>query len=117
MRIALPDPRKEILRFGEQIRLVEHIDRALALRRDVASCPWPISRVVQPHLPEHALHHFHLLLPPGLRSVDHMQQQVCFPRFLERGAERGDQMVRQLPEEADWVADAEPKARAEPTPT
>ena len=42
-----------------------------------------------------------------------MQQQVCFPRFLERGAERGDQMVRQLPDEADCVADAEPIAPAD----
>src|SRR2546426_9118745 len=71
MRIALPDPRKEVLRFGEQIRLIEHIDRALALRRDVAPFPLPISRVVQPHLPEHALHHFHLLLP---RSEEHTSE-------------------------------------------
>ena len=41
----------------------------------------------------------------GDERVDHVQQQVGVHRLLERRAERGDQVVRQVADEADRVGE------------
>jgi len=42
-----------------------------------------------------------------VRRVDDMQQDVRVARFLERRAERGDEVVGQLADESDGVGEAE----------
>ena len=59
--------------------------------------------IVGTKLIEHRVHDTPLLLPLRMARVDHVQQQIRLTHFLERRAERRDQMVRQLADEADRV--------------
>ena len=54
---------------------------------------------------EHLLHHLGALLPPDVRNVDDMQEEVRFSHFLERRSEGRHEMVRQLADEANRVGE------------
>ena len=54
-------------------------------------------------LGEHLAHRGDLTLGVGVRAVDHVQDEVGLGDLLERRAERLDQLVRQVPDEADGV--------------
>src|SRR2546430_1056206 len=88
--------------------------RNVALRPDLDADPLSPQLAQEPGL--HArghLHYLHLLLPAGMSGVDDVEQEIRSARLLERGAERSDQMVRQLADEADGVGDAEPVPSAD----
>src|SRR5439155_21131263 len=85
----------------------EDIHDSLAIAYHASRIPHPTRRV-QSHLIKHRLHNVNLLLPAGMRGIDDVEQQIRGARLLERGAERSDQMVRQLADEPDRVGDAEP---------
>jgi hypothetical protein len=53
--------------------------------------------------PEYGSHGLNPPVAIRLRTVDHMNQQVGGRHFLERGAERRDQLVRQSVDEADRI--------------
>ena len=55
-------------------------------------------------LGEHLAHRGDLALRVGVRAVDHVQDQVGVGDLLQRRAERLDQLVGQVPDEADGVA-------------
>jgi hypothetical protein len=59
--------------------------------------------LVRTELIEDSVHDMTLLLPLRMAGVDHVQQQIGLPYFLERRAERGNEMVRQLADEADGI--------------
>ena len=46
-----------------------------------------------------------LLLCVGMPDVEHVQEQVGVNRFLEGGFEGGDEIVRQIADEADGVGE------------
>ena len=52
---------------------------------------------------QHRLHGLDLHREFRVAGVDHMQQQISLDRFLQRGAKRGDQAVREVANEADGV--------------
>ncbi|MNY51159.1 hypothetical protein D3C86_1867240 [compost metagenome] len=62
-------------------------------------------QLVRADLLEHRIHLLDLQLALRLVSIDHVQQQVGIARFLERGAERLDQLVRQVTDEADGIGE------------
>ena len=59
---------------------------------------------VNTDLLQHAIDRVDLRLGFRIGRVDHVQQQVGVPRFLEGRAERGEEVVRQIADEADRVA-------------
>src|SRR3989440_6006181 len=63
--------------------------------------------------PQFSLDDVHLLLPCRMRRVDDVQQQVRRPRLLERRAERGDEVMRQLANEAHGVRETKPVPAAD----
>src|SRR4051812_28794899 len=87
-----PDP---LLQRKERL-LIEQID----LVEDQQS--WPVAN---PELLEHLLDDDALLLPRRLARVDDVEEEIRFCRLLERRAERGDEVMRQLPDESDGVGD------------
>jgi len=48
-----------------------------------------------------------------VRRVDHVQHEIGGARFLERRPERRDQVMRQLPDEADGIGEPEPVPSAD----
>ncbi len=72
----------------EPVQLVEDLDRGDLVGVDFR---------------EHAAHGGHLELAVGVRRVDDVHQQVRGRNFLERGAKRRDERVRQAIDEADGV--------------
>src|SRR3989442_2392550 len=107
VRIALPHLGEKCLRVREEIRFVEDVDHPLAVGTATAV---PRSAFRVPHF---ALHDLHLLLPRRMPRVDHVQQQVRRARFLEGRAERGNEVVRQLADEADGVGETKPVSVAD----
>ena len=69
--------------------------------------------LVQPELEQHLIHDEPLLLPQRVARVDDVQQQIRVARLLERGAERRDEMVRQLADEPDGVGEQHVRVLAE----
>jgi hypothetical protein len=65
-------------------------------------------------LGQHALDGFDVPLAVGIGGVDDVQQQIGLHHFLERGAERRDQAVRQAIDEADRVRQQDLRALREP---
>src|SRR6185503_16046814 len=53
------------------------------------------------------LHRVHLIVERGVTGVDHVDEEVRLGELLERGLERGHQLVRQLADEADGVGQDE----------
>src|SRR5207244_11984694 len=70
----------------------------------------PHSEFPTPHF---SFPHLHLLLPRRMRRVDDVEQQVRRPRLLERRAERGDEVMRQLANEAHGVRETKPVPAAD----
>ena len=64
-----------------------------------------VGLVGQPELLEDGLDRLDLLLGLGARGVDDVEQQVGLAGLFERGLERGDQVVRQVADEADRVGE------------
>ena len=87
---------------GDAVGLVQDEDRRM---------------VGQLELVEDLLDGADLLLGLRARRVDHVQEQVGLARLLERGLERGDQRVRQVPDESDGVGEQDLPAAAEPPAT
>ena len=81
----------------EQVGLVEHEQAG-----DVA----------QPQLLQQPLDDVLLVLDVLVGGVDDVEQQVGIAELLERGAERGDQIRREIRDEADRVRDRSPRPRA-----
>ena len=54
---------------------------------------------------EDLLHRLHLRVVRRVGGVDDVQEQVGVVQLLERGAEGGDQILRQVADEADGVGD------------
>ena len=71
-----------------RVRLVDHDDLGHVDGADVA---------------DHLAHGGQLLLRRRVRAVHHVQDQVGVADLLHRGAERLDQVVRQVPDEPDGV--------------
>ena len=65
-------------------------------------------------LVEHAAHGVHPAIAVGRRRVDDVQHQVGVGDFLERGAKRRDQRVRQPIDEADGVGHQQLAAVGQP---
>ena len=84
----------------DRVRLVEHEQARLLAHADRLQ-----------HVLDGARHGEELLLVRA--RVDHVQEQVGPPRLLQRGAERVDELVRQLADEPDRVRD-EVRAALEP---
>ena len=84
---------------GARIGLVQHQELRPLVRADLL---------------QHRRHRRLALLDPVRRGVDHVQQQVRLRHLLERGAERRDQRVRQLLDEADRVDQQQLPAAAQP---
>ena len=61
----------------------------------------------QLELGEQALHRRHLVLDPGVARVHDVDQQIGFGQLLQRGLERGHQLMRELADEADGVGEDE----------
>ena len=49
------------------------------------------------------MHAAELLLGMGMAHIEHVQEHVGVHRFFERGAEAGDEVMRQIADEADGV--------------
>ena len=62
---------------------------------------------------ERLLHDTKLLTSRRVGDIEHYQQKLPVHGLLERGTERGDQMVRQISYEADRVADEHAGAGAD----
>ncbi len=90
VRVPLPRLGQKGFAVGKQVGLVEDVNHALAA-----------------DFFQNAFHHGHLLLPRRMRGVDHVQQQIRFADLFERGAKRSDEVMRQLADEPDRVAQAE----------
>ena len=101
-----------------------HDDRAVGV--GLEACPLvvgdPIDLVVDAEprhlvrldLGQHALDRFDVPLAIGIGGVDDVQQQIGLHDFLERGAERGDQAVRQAIDEADRVRQQDLRPAGQP---
>ena len=76
--------------LAEQVRLVEDEEHRL---------------LVQPEVHQHLVDDEPLLLPERMAGVHDVEQQIGVTRLLERGAERGDQMVGKLADEPDRVGE------------
>ena len=63
-----------------------------------------LGHLVGADLGEHLAHGGELALGVGVRAVDDVQDQVGVGDLLQRRAERLDELVRQVPDEADGVA-------------
>jgi hypothetical protein len=66
--------------------------------------------LVEPEVSEYLIDDLHLLLPARVSGVDDVQEEIGLDRLLERRAERGDEMVRQLADESDRVRQQRPQA-------
>ena len=90
--VERPDAPAERFLFGmsQTIYFVEH--------ENLGSVP-------EVELIENVLDHGFLPLPTRIRGVDDVGQHVSLSSFLECRAERGDEMVRQFPNESDGVCD------------
>ena len=62
-------------------------------------------------LGEHFARNLVLVSHCGVGSIDDVKMKVCVPRFGERRAERGHQIVRKILDEADRVTDENPWTR------
>ena len=60
---------------------------------------------LRPELGDQLINDSCLLLPLGIREVDHVQQHVGIGQLLERGLEGLDEMGGQLADEADCVGE------------
>ena len=111
VRIPLSYLAEKCLRVRQQVGLVEHVHDPLALLdvdRPVPCSAFRVPRSIQPHLGQRPVDHLDLFLPGALACVDHVQQQIRLARFLQRGAERRDQMMRELADEPDGVGQTKP---------
>ena len=68
-----------------------------------ASIEAVLDRLAEAEIGEHGVHVVALRLGVGMMDVAHMDDEVGLGHFLERGAERGDEMGRQIGDEADRV--------------
>ena len=73
--------------------------------------PGSAARRSAPISVEHRVHRRDLLVAIGVRGVDDVQQQVGLGGLGERRAERGDQVVRQVADEADGVGEHDRRRR------
>ena len=74
---------------GQRVDLVEHQQRVLLLDADLL---------------QHLVGRGNLLVHRRIAAVGHVQQQIGLPGFFQRGLEARDQMVRQIADETDRVA-------------
>ena len=70
-----------------------------------------VDQVVQPEIAQHLKHVGALRRALGMGDVAHMDHQIGDAHLLERGAERGDQIGRQLRDEADGIGQDRVAAR------
>ena len=75
---------------GELVALVEHAQHPGRLDAEAL---------------EHLLGHLHLLAPPRMAAVDHVEHQVGLGDLAEGAAEGRDQVVGELADEADGVGE------------
>jgi hypothetical protein len=61
--------------------------------------------VVELELREHLLRRLHLLVARGVRGVDDVEQEIGVGGFLERGAERREEILRQIADEPHGVGE------------
>src|SRR5687768_6836531 len=87
-------------------------ERALAQQIDLVKNK-ELRLRLQLELLEYAVHDHSLLLPRVMAGVDHMQEQVRLARLFERRTKRGDQMVRELADEADGISYESPRVLTE----
>src|SRR6266566_2677503 len=100
MRVPLSDRSEKYHRVREQVGFIEHEDHAFALGTPRAN---PQSAIRNPQF---VLYDLHLLFPIRMARIDHVQDEVRLLRLFDRGAERGDEVMRQLTNEADGVGHA-----------
>src|SRR5690606_33464473 len=72
--------------------------------------------VARADLGEHPLDLRDLVDAVGRRGIDHVQQQVRLGGFLERRLEGVDELVREVPDEADRIGQHDEIARRQPDP-
>ena len=96
--IKRPGSRREGGGIGHLVHLVEHRHQG---------------QLAHAELGQHLVHHPHLLFPAGVARVHHVQQQIRAPHLFQGGAEAGDQVVRQLADEAHGVRHPRPAPLAQ----
>jgi hypothetical protein len=72
--------------------------------------------LVEPEVLQDRVDRLDLLVEPRVGGVDDVQQEVGVAELLERRAERGDEVLRQVADEADGVGDDHLALGGEPQP-